>query len=32
MPGEVFCFMIAGAKQRNPAGAMALADRVKGSQ
>jgi uncharacterized protein YecE (DUF72 family) len=32
MPGEVFCFMIAGAKQRNPSGAMALADRVKGSQ
>ena len=32
MDGDVFCFMIAGAKHRNPAAAMALADTVKGSQ
>jgi uncharacterized protein YecE (DUF72 family) len=30
--GDVFCFMIAGAKHRNPAAAMALAETVKGSQ
>src|SRR5690606_36572728 len=29
--GDVFCFMIAGAKHRNPAAAMALAETVKGS-
>ena len=32
MDGDVFCFMIAGAKHRNPAAAMALAETVKGSQ
>ena len=32
MQGDVFCFMIAGAKLRNPAAAMTLADTVKGSQ
>lgn len=30
--GDVFCFMIAGAKHRNPAAAMALAGIVKGSR
>lgn len=28
-PGEVFAFMIAGAKERNPAAAMALADKLR---
>lgn len=32
MQGDVFCFMIGGAKHRNPAAAMALAEAVKGSQ
>lgn len=28
-PGDVFCFMIAGAKHRNPAAAMALAEALR---